>query len=534
MNIYLQGLTMGLAYVAPIGLQNLFVINSALTQRRSRVYLTALIVILWDVSLGVSCFLGAGALMQAVPWLQKVILGLGSLIVIWIGIGLLRSRASLEGGKDVNVPVWKLFTTAFVVTWFNPQAIIDGTMMLGAFRASLPAGGKRKIVLIAAIVLTAAALVYCKYTNFLLDTLNVIASTGFAKLSFLDVLPLGISYYTFKLISYTADVYTGKVKAERSPVVFAVYVLMYPQLIVGPIVKYRDMADVLHQTQGRCTLQKAQDGAEMFVFGLAKKVILADSIAALWQDIIGTGGIGLANASLPLAWLGIIAYSLQLYFDFAGYSEMSNGLSLMMGFECPANFNLPYISGSITEFWRRWHISLSGWFRDYIYIPLGGNRCSAGRQMLNMLAVWALTGIWHGANWNFICWGLYYFVLLVIEKNFLMKYLKKGKVWPHIYTLFLVVLGWGLFTCNAPGAPLGLLLSRLFIPQGGVSALYFLRNYAVLLVVCCVCSTQLPGRFWQWCKGKAPLRAALCGVCFVLCTAYVVAATGSTALYANF
>ena len=295
-------------------------------------------------------------------------------------------------------------------------------------------------------------------------------------------MPLGISYYTFKLISYTADVYTGKVKAERSPVVFAVYVLMYPQLIVGPIVKYRDMADVLHQTQGRCTLQKAQDGAEMFVFGLAKKVILADSIAALWQDIIGTGGIGLANASLPLAWLGIIAYSLQLYFDFAGYSEMSNGLSLMMGFECPANFNLPYISGSITEFWRRWHISLSGWFRDYIYIPLGGNRCSAGRQMLNMLAVWALTGIWHGANWNFICWGLYYFVLLVIEKNFLMKYLKKGKVWPHIYTLFLVVLGWGLFTCNAPGAPLGLLLSRLFIPQGGVSALYFLRNYAVLLV----------------------------------------------------
>ena len=421
------------------------------------------------------------------------------------------------------------------ITWL-PLAVgmVAINYAAGLLLARLPAGGKRKIVLIAAIVLTAAALVYCKYTNFLLDTLNVIASTGFAKLSFLDVLPLGISYYTFKLISYTADVYTGKVKAERSPVVFAVYVLMYPQLIVGPIVKYRDMADVLHQTQGRCTLQKAQDGAEMFVFGLAKKVILADSIAALWQDIIGTGGIGLANASLPLAWLGIIAYSLQLYFDFAGYSEMSNGLSLMMGFECPANFNLPYISGSITEFWRRWHISLSGWFRDYIYIPLGGNRCSAGRQMLNMLAVWALTGIWHGANWNFICWGLYYFVLLVIEKNFLMKYLKKGKVWPHIYTLFLVVLGWGLFTCNAPGAPLGLLLSRLFIPQGGVSALYFLRNYAVLLVVCCVCSTQLPGRFWQWCKGKAPLRAALCGVCFVLCTAYVVAATGSTALYANF
>jgi len=385
-----------------------------------------------------------------------------------------------------------------------------------------------------AVLVNLAALVYFKYANFLIDTLNRIGNFGLAALDVGAVLPLGISYYIFKIISYEADVYTGKVEAEKDPIAFAAYVLFFPQLIVGPIIKYRDMAPQLHNYKNRCNAALMERGVELFLFGLAKKVILADSIGALWTDIISTGGVGLSNVSTPLAWLGIIAYSLQLYFDFAGYSEMSNGLSLMMGFECPANFNLPYISGSITEFWRRWHISLSGWFRDYIYIPLGGNRCSAGRQMLNMLAVWALTGIWHGANWNFICWGLYYFVLLVIEKNFLMKYLKKGKVWPHIYTLFLVVLGWGLFTCNAPGAPLGLLLSRLFIPQGGVSALYFLRNYAVLLVVCCVCSTQLPGRFWQWCKGKAPLRAALCGVCFVLCTAYVVAATGSTALYANF
>ena len=304
------------------------------------------------------------------------------------------------------------------ITWL-PLAVgmVAINYAAGLLLASLPAGGKRKIVLIAAIVLTAAALVYCKYTNFLLDTLNVIASTGFAKLSFLDVLPLGISYYTFKLISYTADVYTGKVKAERSPVVFAVYVLMYPQLIVGPIVKYRDMADVLHQTQGRCTLQKAQDGAEMFVFGLAKKVILADSIAALWQDIIGTGGIGLANASLPLAWLGIIAYSLQLYFDFAGYSEMSNGLSLMMGLNARRTLTcrtfqavLPNSGGGGTSAFRL--------VPGLHYIPLGGNRCSAGRQMLNMLAVWALTGIWHGANWNFICWGLYYSYCLSSKRTF--------------------------------------------------------------------------------------------------------------------
>ena len=398
----------------------------------------------------------------------------------------------------------------------------------------MPQGRGRKAVLIAAIAVSAAALVLCKYTNFLIETLNAIASLKLAELSFLDVLPLGISYYTFKLISYLADVYTGKVKAERSVVTFAAYVLMYPQLIVGPIVKYREMSEALHHPATRCTLARAQEGAEMFVFGMAKKVILADSIAALWQDIVGTGGIGLANASLPLAWLGILAYSFQLYFDFAGYSEMSNGLSLMMGFECPANFNLPYTSASITEFWRRWHISLSGWFRDYIYIPLGGNRRGPWRQMFNMLVVWALTGIWHGANWNFICWGLYYFVLLVIEKNFLLKYLQKGRIWPHIYTLFFVVLGWGLFTCNVPGAPLGLLLSRLFVPQGGVSAQYFLRNYAVLLILCAVCSTSVPGRIWNWSKRHTPARLILLGTSMILCTAYVVAATGSTALYANF
>ena len=385
------------------------------------------------------------------------------------------------------------------ITWL-PLAVgmVAINYAAGLLLASLPAGGKRKIVLIAAIVLTAAALVYCKYTNFLLDTLNVIASTGFAKLSFLDVLPLGISYYTFKLISYTADVYTGKVKAERSPVVFAVYVLMYPQLIVGPIVKYRDMADVLHQTQGRCTLQKAQDGAEMFVFGLAKKVILADSIAALWQDIIGTGGIGLANASLPLAWLGIIAYSLQLYFDFAGYSEMSNGLSLMMGFECPANFNLPYISGSITEFWRRWHISLSTWFREYVYIPLGGNRKGKGRQLVNIAIVWLLTGLWHGASWNFVLWGVYYAVLLLLEKTFLLKWLDKApRFVGHVYTCLCFVLGWVLFAItdfSALGAYLGHMFSGAF--ADGTTA-YLLRCDWLVLALAVVGCTSLPRRLWE-------------------------------------
>lgn len=421
------------------------------------------------------------------------------------------------------------------ITWLPLIAVLIAVNYLAGLFLGRRKGGGRKLVLVLAVVVSAAALIFFKYTNFLIDTLNQIAGLGLSSLSFLSVLPLGISYYIFKLISYVADVYTRKTEPEKNLIDFSAYVLFFPQLIVGPIVRYRDMAQTLHTGKGRCTLQKAEDGAVQFVFGLAKKVILADSIGMLWQDIIAPdGGIGLANASTPLAWLGILAYSLQLYFDFAGYSEMSNGLSRMMGFECPANFNLPYMATSITDFWRRWHISLSMWFRDYVYIPLGGNRCSKGRQILNMLVVWALTGFWHGANWNFLCWGLYYFVLLVIEKYLLRGVLQKGRGWQRIYTLFFVVLGWGIFTANAAGAPLGLLMSRLFLPQGGVSPLYFLRNYGVLLLLGCLFSTSLPGWLWEKTRRILPLRLLLFAGVMLLSIAFVVASTGSTALYADF
>ena len=421
------------------------------------------------------------------------------------------------------------------ITWLPLIAVLIAVNYLAGLFLGRRKGGGRKLVLVLAVVVSAAALIFFKYTNFLIDTLNQIAGLGLTSLSFLSVLPLGISYYIFKLISYVADVYTRKTEPEKNLIDFSAYVLFFPQLIVGPIVRYRDMAQTLHTGKGRCTLQKAEDGAIQFVFGLAKKVILADSIGMLWQDIIAPdGGIGLANASTPLAWLGILAYSLQLYFDFAGYSEMSNGLSRMMGFECPANFNLPYMATSITDFWRRWHISLSMWFRDYVYIPLGGNRCSKGRQILNMLVVWALTGFWHGANWNFLCWGLYYFVLLVIEKYLLRGVLQKGRGWQRVYTLFFVVLGWGIFTANAAGAPLGLLMSRLFLPQGGVSPLYFLRNYGVLLLLGCLFSTSLPGWLWEKTRRILPLRLLLFAGVMLLSIAFVVASTGSTALYADF
>ena len=421
------------------------------------------------------------------------------------------------------------------ITWLPLIAVLIAVNYLAGLFLERRKGGGRKLVLVLAVVVSAAALIFFKYTNFLIDTLNQIAGLGLSSLSFLSVLPLGISYYIFKLISYVADVYTRKTEPEKNLIDFSAYVLFFPQLIVGPIVRYRDMAQTLHTGKGRCTLQKAEDGAVQFVFGLAKKVILADSIGMLWQDIIAPdGGIGLANASTPLAWLGIRAYSLQLYFDFAGYSEMSNGLSRMMGFECPANFNLPYMATSITDFWRRWHISLSMWFRDYVYIPLGGNRCSKGRQILNMLVVWALTGFWHGANWNFLCWGLYYFVLLVIEKYLLRGVLQKGRGWQRVYTLFFVVLGWGIFTANAAGAPLGLLMSRLFLPQGGVSPLYFLRNYGVLLLLGCLFSPSLPVWLWEATRRILPLRLLLFAGAMLLSIAFVVASTGSTALYADF
>ena len=398
----------------------------------------------------------------------------------------------------------------------------------------------RTALLLVALAGSLGMLFYFKYANFVLSSLNSLFGTQFAAIQGISTLPLGISFYTFQTLSYTIDVYRRDVKTEHNIIDFGAYVVMFPQLIAGPIVKYRDVSAQLHIYEHRYSLRQIEEGMTLFTFGLAKKVLLADAVGALWTDIIGVADspsvsfVGLANASTPLVWLGIIAYSLQLYFDFAGYSEMSNGLAALLGFDCPANFNLPYISGSITEFWRRWHITLSGWFRDYIYIPLGGNRKGQARQLLNMFLVWAATGIWHGASWNFIAWGLYYFVLLTIEKTFLLKYLKKGKVWPHIYTLFFVVLGWGIFTANQPGAPLGLLLQKLFVPQGGISPVYYLRNYGVLLVLGCVCSSALPHWLWEKISKNTVAKLLVFALLTALCVCYVVAATNATALYANF
>ena len=399
--------------------------------------------------------------------------------------------------------------------------------------------GLRRAVLIFSIVGSLSMLVFFKYTNFLINSLNALAGLNIAPVAGLEVLPLGISFYTFQTMSYSIDVYRQDVKTEHNIIDFGAYVVMFPQLIAGPIVKYRDVSNQLHVYEGRITLDRIEQGVSLFVFGLAKKVLLADAIGQLWTDIIGvkgsaTAAIGLANASTPLVWLGVIAYSLQLYFDFSGYSMMGIGMGKMLGFDFPDNFNLPYISRSITEFWRRWHMTLSGWFREYVYIPLGGNRKGKARQIFNLFIVWLLTGIWHGANWNFICWGLYYFVLLMIEKLFLLPYLEKGKIWPHVYTLFLVVVGWAMFVGNEYGVEFGLLFQKLFVWSGGVSPLYFLRNYLVVLILSVLCCTEIPKKLWDEMQQVTWTRVLTIATLFVLSIAYVIGSDSHPFLYFNF
>ncbi len=398
----------------------------------------------------------------------------------------------------------------------------------------------RRVLLVVALVGSLGMLFYFKYANFVLESINALLGTSFAPIQGISVLPLGISFYTFQTLSYSIDVYRREVDTEHNIIDFGAYVVMFPQLIAGPIVKYRDVSAQLHVYKNRYNLAQIEEGMTLFIFGLAKKVLLADAIGALWTDLIGVADdpavtfVGLANASTPLVWLGILAYSFQLYFDFSGYSMMAIGMGKMLGFDFPQNFNFPYISRSITEFWRRWHMTLSGWFREYVYIPLGGNRKGLKRQILNLFIVELLTGIWHGANWNFICWGLYYFVLLAAEKLFLLKHLEKGRVWPHIYTLFLVVVGWAMFVGNDPGVEFGLLFQKLFIPSGGVSPVYFLRNYGVLLVVSLLCCTPLVAKLWDWLRRRTWTRLATVGLLLVVTTAYVVGNTNSPFLYFNF
>lgn len=366
---------------------------------------------------------------------------------------------------------------------FNIFFNYAGGWLVDKYRADAK---KKKLFLILTCVLDIGILAVFKYTGMITETLNMLPFLNIPELQI--SLPIGISFYTFQTMSYVIDVYRDDAPVSKNFINFGTYVALFPQLIAGPIVRYRDVAEQL--VNRRETLEMFTRGVKLFMVGLAKKVIIANTMGTLTTNIFATtdenGVVG--------TWVGMIAYTFQIYFDFSGYSDMACGLGNMMGFEFLKNFNYPYIAKSITDFWRRWHISLSTWFKEYVYIPLGGNRKGVKRQILNLLIVWGLTGLWHGAAYNFVLWGLYYGLLLILEKFVLKKYLDRLPSFvQHIYTLFIIIIGWGLFYFTDVGQ-LGEFMVDLFNFGNGIcgnQAFNLIMNNLPMLIIAAVASTPL-------------------------------------------
>lgn len=361
---------------------------------------------------------------------------------------------------------------------------------------------RMKLLLVLSVVIDLGLLSVFKYTDFVITNINAIFGSSFDLLNI--ALPIGISFYTFQAMSYTIDVYRDDVRVQKNLIDFGMYITMFPQLIAGPIVRYADVQDQLADRS--VTTADFSEGVMRFVVGLGKKVLLANQMGAVWSDIYALGG----DVSALMAWTGAIAYTFQIYFDFSGYSDMAIGLGRMFGFKFPENFRYPYQSVSITDFWRRWHITLSTWFKEYLYIPLGGNRRGLARQALNLLIVWSLTGFWHGAGWNFVMWGLYYFVILFIEKLFLLKALDKlPKFFRHVYALVLIIIGWVIFASDDVSVLLPY-LGSMFGANGAIGGMdvYTLLTKAVLLIICCVASTELPKKLFLSAAGAMNEKAA--------------------------
>lgn len=359
-----------------------------------------------------------------------------------------------------------------------------------------------KLMLVISVIIDLGLLSVFKYTDFIITNINSVFGAGFDLLNI--ALPIGISFYTFQAMSYTIDVYRDDVRVQRNLIDFGMYITMFPQLIAGPIVRYSDVQDQL--AVRNVTTADFSEGIMRFVVGLGKKVLLANQMGAVWTQIYALGG----DISALMAWTGAAAYTFQIYFDFSGYSDMALGLGRMFGFKFPENFRYPYESVSITDFWRRWHITLSTWFKEYLYIPLGGNRRGLARQALNLLIVWTLTGFWHGAGWNFVMWGLYYFAILFIEKLFLIKALDKlPRLFRHAYALLLIVIGWVIFASDDVSVMLPY-LGSMFGANGALGGMdvYTLLTRAALMVICCVASTELPRRLFVTAAGKMNEKAA--------------------------
>ncbi len=390
-----------------------------------------------------------------------------------------------------------------------------------------------RCLVLSSAVINLSLLGFFKYAGFVTETVNRLTGAGLSVLS--PALPVGISFYTFQTMSYTIDVYRGKARVQDNIVSFGAYVSMFPQLIAGPIVRYSTIAEELDGR--RESMEEFEAGVKIFLIGLGKKVLLANPMGELWLQVQGAS----ADGTVVMAWLGILAFGMQIYFDFSGYSDMAVGLGRMFGFHFPENFRYPYISQSVTEFWRRWHISLGTWFREYVYIPLGGNRKGKGRQAANIMIVWLLTGIWHGAGWNFLLWGCYFGVFLLAEKLIWGKWLEKLPAALRVfYTLLAVFCGWVLFAHENLGEGL-----EYFLRMAGGGGVPFISGRTVymaftslpLLLAGALCST--PAAAWAanragaWAPVKFGIPILAAGL-FILCTAYLVNAGYNPFLYFRF
>ena len=412
----------------------------------------------------------------------------------------------------------------------------------------------KRIALIVSLVMNLSLLGIFKYSDFIFGSINSIFGLSIEN-PFLDItnnvfgavfgakpesylpLPIGISFFTFQSMSYTIDMYLGKIKVQKNVISFTAFVNLFPQIVAGPIVRYDDVAAELDNRV--INLDLIYEGIVRFITGAGKKVLIANGIGQLWNEAFALMG---SEMSVLTAWLGIIGYTLQIYFDFSGYSDMAIGLGKMMGFNFPENFDYPYLSKSISEFWRRWHMTLGAWFRSYVYIPLGGNRCSKWRNVFNLAVVWLLTGIWHGASWNFILWGCLYGVFIIAEKLFLGKLLEKLPTAVRwLYTMLLVVLGWVLFV--TPDLPTAFGYMGIMFGSTGVladsAALYLLLNYGVMLVLGIFASTDAWKIIVEKVTDKAPAAVNIITpvakiAVFILCIAYLADATYNPFLYFNF
>lgn len=386
----------------------------------------------------------------------------------------------------------------------------------------------KKIFLSLSITLSLGFLCYYKYVDFFIQNINAITNLSIPLLNI--ALPIGISFYTFQLLSYNIDVYRGDVPAQKNFIDLAAYISLFPQLIAGPIVRYSDIEKQLNKRTH--SLEKTSIGVRRFVIGLSKKILIANTLGEIC-DIFKNSN----DKSVLYFWLYAIAFSLHVYFDFSGYSDMAIGLGKIFGFDFVENFNYPYISKSITEFWRRWHISLGSWFRDYVYIPLGGSRVGEFRMLINILVVWMLTGFWHGAEWNFILWGLYFAILLVVEKVLLLKWLKKSRVISRIYVLFFVVISFVIFNAVSVKEAfdyIGAMFGAGSYPLISSEAIFYLKDYCFVLILALIGATPIPKNLASKLKATQWLEPIVLVALLAISTAYLVDGSFNPFLYFRF